>query len=502
MNEDTEKFSLPVRCRPDKSSWVIVGFSVISGLFYLLLPLLSLNNTVAAKPTSPSDFITSCIMCTLVGAPFLAVSIWGALWIIFGEIIADENGLRWRTVRKWHGASWPQVLDYYYDTPLKKRATIEFGTKNLNLLSLLTQRDELQVAIAQYATNARTSRWEVLGLRPETDWPRTFEYKPENHLRGSIVPVIFAVLWVTGGFYMFWSVRGGLADIWQYSGAMFSLLGLIMFGLVLSFMPAFAWIAIATRREMQARRAQKIIISLAGLSYEDGAQRIECAWSEVLDYYRDPMAFWSPSDDRFVVVTPRGEWDFTLIEDRSLLQEIIERHATNAKYSHWRLFNPRHEILAAQGERVFSYRGREQRAIIIGMTIIIPFFVLLAFSMPPVFADNPPRADTPAPSAVLLSYALGIAAICWRAWVGEIRLTDAGATQRGVLGCKFLAWGEITQLRRGALLNCQIVGRGKRLGFTGFISDYKILREEIARRATKAEVLPSWWREDSDRTGT
>jgi uncharacterized membrane protein YjgN (DUF898 family) len=504
MNDATEKFSLPLRCRMSQGYWFVVPGIVGAGMFMLLGPIILPDSNFNKSPAiidKISEFSTICL-AWLFAALLISLGLWLALRLLRYEVIADEDGLRWRFIRGWQRASWNQVHDYYYAKVYPMQAIIETDYGNIAPDSTLKNLNILQDVIQLKATNARTTKWDVLGARPELDWPRTFEYKPEKHRRGGIVSVILAVLWVAGFVYAFWSVRGGLADIWQYSGAVFSILGIVMFILVFSFAPMFAWIVIATQHEMMARRAQNITIATAGLIYQNGAERIECAWNEVLDYYRDPMAFWSASDDRFVIVTPQGEWDFTLIEDRFLLQEIIKRYATSAKYSHWREYHPRREALAAQGERVFTYRTRELRPFAICVVPVIMTLIVLGFFLPADETSKQPPPNRLSFLIVMSPYALCAATFCWMYLVGEIRIVEQGIRQRGISGKKFLAWNEVKQLRRIWSGAYEVVGENTCIGFRPSIADVQILRAEITRRATNAELLPSWTEAEKSELGT
>lgn len=496
MNRQAEKFSLPVRSRMQGVMWFMAVLGIGVGILTWLAPLFLPFSNSSSPPTLADKF-----------AEFLVVSLSGGFYFFCGgyfalrlcdEIIADENGLRWRSLRNRQSITWPQIRDYYQPEFHRRNAEIETESGNFKFdLAMMTNAATLRAAIEKHATNARTSQWEVLGLRPELDWPRTFEYKPEKHRRSSIVSVIFAVLWVAGFVCAAWSVRDGFADIWKYSGPAFSFLGLLIFGLTISIGPMFAWIVIATQRETMMRRAQNIRVSTSGLLYQNGAEHIEDAWNEVLDYYRDPMAFWSAADDRFVVITPRGEWDFTLIEDRFLLQEIIKRNATNAKYSHWREYHPDREALAAQGERVFTYRTRELRPFAIGVVPMIMTLIVLGFFLPTDETSRQTPADRSSFLIIMLPYALIAAIFCWTYLVGEIRIVDRGIRQRGILGKKFLTWNEIKQLHRRWSGAYEIVGEKTHIRFRPSIADTKILRDEITRRAINAEVMPSWTQDTS-----
>ncbi len=477
----------------------MVSMGIGAGVFMLFAPFILSDPKGSPPPTLASKIVELLLFWGV--AAFYTCGTGRLALHLRDEIIADENGLRWRDIRSWKSATWPQVSDYYQSEIRHRKIFIEANNEKFEYdFASMTNVAELSAAIEQHSTNARTSQWEVLGLRPELDWPRDFQYHPEKHLRPSIIPGIVGATWVLGLSYGFWNIRNTFLEVWEYSGPAFALLGVLLFALLIYAGVGMASLEISTRRETKARRAQKITVNKAGLIYDDGANRIQCAWGEIRDYYRDPMAYWSSSDDRFVIIAPSGEFDFTIIEDRFLLKKIISDQATNAAYKHWREYVPKHEVLAAQGERVFNYRTRENRALILPAMIAIPITIWMAFVIPNANSSSQNQMNDAGARFMLLCMAFVLTFICRRYFVGEIRITDKGIAQRDILGRKFLAWSEIKQLQRGSFAY-QVIGKNQRIAFGSSIADKKHLCEEIALRATNAEVVPSWT-QASTRTGT
>jgi len=120
-----------------------------------------------------------------------------------------------------------------------------------------------------------------------------------------------------------------------------------------------------------------------------------------------------------------------------------------------------------------------------------------------------PTTDAPSTQRDLNIFAsvgaLGLLAVTiwgWRAYYKfSIRTDERGITQTGWRGEKFVDWQDIIDFYRGDNSFYITAKSGVRLRFGNNIADCEILRDEIARRAVNAEVLPSWTQESS-RTGT
>ena len=487
---DEIKVMLPVQFRPDKSAWIGVIFVGAMGLFFLIGPIFALNDPSPRNPPSFLEAIVMTIFFCAIGLALLSLAVWGELWIQRGAIIADETGLHWRSVRKWRHATWPQVRDYYDETLGRERVVIETDAGPLRISSsTVTNALALRDAIHQNAKWSRAKEWGVLGTRIEADWPRTFGYNPTEYLSNSRITCAIAFFWLFGFCWVLAKSWKGWMDIWQYSGPALVIVGLTLYFVWTLLYPYVALMTLSMLREVRLRTSERITVTSSGLIFESDTQRIECTWEEISDYYRDPMLATYSGDDRYVVVTVNGTFAFTLIENRFLLGEIIKRHAKNALYQHWRDYRPQHET-GKKGERLYIYRTRYNRALMLLPMSFIPISLLVVSSS--IELGNPGTADDLSVKIMMGFYGLASAIICAAYFVGSIEISESGITQRGLKGKKFLNWPDITQIRGTKIGGYELIGNNTRLGFYGMIGDSKILRDEIERRAINAEVLASW----------
>jgi hypothetical protein len=489
--------SLPVvECRPNKSAWVGVVLFGLMGLFFLIGPILALEEPTS-RPPSILEVIGIIVLLGTLGSVMLLGAIWEALWLWRGVIVADHTGLRWRDVRKSYFATWPQVRDYYDETVRRRSATVETEAGNLNISdNAMTNIGALREAISARANNAKTREWGILGAR-ETEWPRTFGYKLAEQISVCRFFNAIAVIWFFGFLWGFVKSWQGWRELWEYSSPALVVLAAVLYLVLMLLYPFAAWMSWLTVREVRSRQTQQITVSQSGLIFEDGARRIECAWGEITDYYRDPMLAAHSSDDRYVVVSTRGSFDFTLLQGRRLLCEIIKRNARNALYQNWRDYRPQHET-GAKGERMYNYRTRYNRALMLMPMSVFPIslVVLLVALQPELQPSNPPNFW--GLGIVLGCSSIGAAVLYAAYFLGSIEITADGITQRGLRGRKFLKWTEITQLRGTKIGGYELVGRDTRLGFYSMIADVKILRDEIERRAVNAKNAPSWTKDKPD----
>lgn len=490
MAEETE-VTLPVHFRPARSSWIGVVFLCLLGLFLAIGPF-AFPTPPSRNPPSTFEVVFTTAFLGLFGLMLLLLAAWEALWIHRGEIVADNTGLRWRDVGEWHRAPWSQVRDYYEDTLRRRCAVIETDAGTLRISrGRVSNTPAFRAAIQQHAQWTLASDWEVLGTRPEIDWPSTFKYTPGTSLWGRIISNGISILWFSAfawGYVKSWHTW---AEIWEYSSPILVVVGTTVYFACALIFPAVSWVNISMLREARSRMAEQITVTPSGLIFEDGSRRIECAWEEITDYYRDPMLPNYSGDDHYVVVMAHETFDYTLIANNRLLSEIIKRHAKNALYGEWRDYRPQQET-GGKGERIYNYRTRMNRTLMLIPLSVIPICGLIPFILPNQEIENPNSPNLWIVGIMISPYVIGLVIFCAAYFIGSIEISDDGISQRGLRGKKFLAWDHVTQLRRTKMGNYEIQGGNIRLGFYPSIADVRILFDEITRRSTKAEIMPSW----------
>lgn len=481
MIEETSSATGPfsVHCRPHRWPWIIV---IILGAFTLggfLIP--KAPNTQAWEHL----LILGLFVCAFGLPAFL-----GGLWLSRTAIVADENGLRWRSIGGWRQVQWQQVEDYY---ALFTRRP-EFTTWRIETqVGKIDIREEhfshtaaLRDMVQQHAHWARPKKWETKGLRQKIDWPYTFSYRADGERGACLFFLAISMFWV--GFWL-WGLVYAFNDVWSYAGPVLAILILIIWFVVISLMPLMAKLMFTKYREFQTHRYEKVTVSVAELIFESGQKQIILPWDDVQDYYCSTTKGWA-TQDRCVVVGRNGSFDFAKIEEVSLLQKIISQHACQTPFHEWREYR----VASITPVKRYDYRNRNVRSLLMGSDVLGTALLIMG-----AYAQTTPiyGPDTHSNSLVLWIYG-GVLGGCflwlWRHYsVSSITISDEGITQRGWYTEYFLAWEDIKELRTSgsSQYTCCIIGHRK-LSFGYSITDYRVLKDEIQRRAVNAEIHPSW----------
>ena len=158
-------------CKPSISGLVILlVMPLIVGVFPFLL---------AADPHGPreADVAASSALVEAILTPFCLLVITVILWWFFrARIIADECGLRWRSLGGWKSAPWDGVRDYYLVSRNESRnfkfREVDTTGGKLRLSEFLSVPVSFLDAVCLRAQDAKARGWEILGLRAEDEWPR------------------------------------------------------------------------------------------------------------------------------------------------------------------------------------------------------------------------------------------------------------------------------------------------------------------------------------------
>src|SRR5438309_994765 len=92
-----------VCCRPGTSEWVPALTLALYGCLGMAAPLLD------PRKSGPGD---RALLGVFAAALFL-VGLLLSVRAVVRVVIADEAGLRWRTLRGWSATAWAEIQDYY-----------------------------------------------------------------------------------------------------------------------------------------------------------------------------------------------------------------------------------------------------------------------------------------------------------------------------------------------------------------------------------------------------
>ncbi len=417
----------------------------------------------------------------------------GGLWLSRTAIVADDNGLRWRSIGGWHQVQWQQVEDYYALFTHRPEFTVWRIETEAGKIAFqeghFRQTAALRDIVQQHAQWAKPKKWETKGLRQDIDWPYTFSYRAQGEREFLIGHLILSVFWVGFGVKELIAKSSAFYEVWNYSGPIMALMGLLLcLGFIL-FAPLFTGLWLMMYREFQARRHERITVSATELIFENNQERIAIPWDEVQDYYSTYTKS-GLAQHRFVVVDKNGSFDFAKIEEVGLLQKLISQLACHTPYHEWREYRP----TSTSPIKRYDYRNRNVRSLLMGSGVLGVVLLLLGF-----YVQTAQVYDTEARPDPIIGWIYGgVLGGCflwlWRHYsVSSMTISDEGITQRGWYTEHFLAWEDIKELRTSGSSQhtCCIIGHQK-LSFGYYITDYRVLKDEIQRRAVNAEIHPSW----------
>jgi len=481
----------PVRCRPPRDFWALVGIFAFVGGIFLAMPLLALSRPGVSR----FDLWGVALMASLAG--FLPASLF-SIWVLRATVVADEVGLRWRGMRgHWKSARWHEVTDYYEQRLPKQqyRNVIETSAGSVSLNHDWTNFAALRDVVEQKAVRARAQGWSVIGTRPEDDWPQVFHYETKENRR---LPVRIATCLALLVAVMLWQHGTKILQVamaapdapgraWDLAGIGIVLLAMLAYlSMLLSL-----WLPIL--RATRSHRGERITASLEGLVFEDGERRVTARWDEVTDYFRGEMGEWIKVHGSFIVVTRQGRFEFvSTIREWARLMQIIERYATAVARPGW----PRRESdtigSAAEqwsggsegvGQRIYHYRTYTNRALLWMPTGLTLVFCLVAGL---TYLGLTPGRD--------VAVGLWPAALCgavalwgwWRFYAASVRTDEQGIVQYGLFGRKHIRWDDVQDyylIVADVLSGAAVVSSTTRIWFSMLIADVSELQAEITRRA-------------------
>lgn len=471
-----------VHCRPPGGLWFVAVFFGLMGAVGLSLCLWG------GKPAYPA--LGAVGSSLVLGGPFALISLSAILYVTRTQIIADETGLRWRTVGRWHTAAWADVTDYFVEEWLTSSGTATHQTKtpvrqswvqirgdlpNLTLTGFKPE-DRMREFIAVHATGVTAPGWRTVG-QFQRNLPLTGHYNTAvnrntllwlDRLHGigiGAVMLFFGASWLTTHTLPGW-------------GWLLTPTGLFFVG-----KQTLPLLVRPTYRETKRRLGWKVTVTRDGLVFANLSGETRIAWDDITDFYAEGL--------RFVVVTPTGEHDFlATLTHSEQFKTLIPSLAMGGSLAAWRTGTVRRrQVWLASGEEAlqncYHYRTQENCGVLWGMTLALGFAGLVAAG-PALLALAGGRVPSTRELALTGLCALFVAALVWlwgQYWTGGIGTDADGLTQFGGPKPKRLPWSEVQgcAVRGSTDMSWQCVqGRYGRLHFWAGIGDAERLSEEIA----------------------
>jgi len=458
--------------RPDKGNWgAIILLAIIGGA-----PLL-----LTHKAPLSIDIMVG-LLAVLLLVPALVFGYWQTRAVI----IADEEGLRWRGFGGWRMAHWADVSDYYEQLIGKSKPAliIKTGLGRVYISpGLWTVTPELRTFIEQQATEARTKEWGLSGMRPEADWPRTFDYNTaDNRFQNVLLPMTGLIVTV----YLLWivspgAVRAAASLGWGWGLATFAIgsLGILPVGLLLA-------VCFRNQHATRRRKHHRLTLTQSGVLYENENSRIETPWQEITDLH---FARGKELGYRCVVVSKQGVFEFSpSIKDSAVLRRALSKFATTLPEAKWRTTET--DVLGEKtarwtsrcegvGRRIYHYRTRTIRALLWFPTAIAIVIAAIHWGLAPL-------GLAPANTGMLLCYSVLTLWGWWRYAAAGIEIDDNGITQRTLFGTRTLAWDDVTDYGKSggdAFVFGVLKSAKSHLWFWMGIGDVSNLKDEIQRHA-------------------
>jgi hypothetical protein len=238
------------------------------------------------------------------------------------KIVADAQGLHWRS---WHGeqhVSWAQVQAYYE----AKRLSVDVDYVETSAGLLLLRRDwrqakQLKQIIQERATEASTHQWLSKAAYLLANATRAYSYRSGLILDGvSVFFLINGSMALVMGATKLASMP--ISSGWPVTIACWVMLiyGILIDGFIIQRL----WKINSIARQ---RRLESITVTPGGISWTDGQQNVQATWSEVQSLRREkPPRLLTPAC--WVVETRAGNFTFvtSAIRDGSILLDTIKNH--------------------------------------------------------------------------------------------------------------------------------------------------------------------------------
>jgi Bacterial PH domain len=436
---------------------LLLGSAALVGLIYLL--------TEPARRTNEELGFAMIAVLAALGFVLLAVG--------RSTLTADDAGLTLRTPGGERRMAWESISDFY--TLTNEHHTfdvVEFeGAREIRWNAAEPHAESLRAAVLSWATRAPAREWAPPGSRAIEALPRTFAYEPPATRAGAAItlPVTLGlIVWVFSKVHGFEAPRIPLAwGIVMLSAVMATILALPVTTLSI-------WVA--AERDYRRRRGQRVTVREDGLRYDDERREMVIGWNEMLRVVPletgliVPETLWIESHrESFTVSTNLG--------DLPRLRALLARRAPEAVARGKASSRDPDDLLrldALPGVAVHHYRTRVTR----GLLALLGFFVLL-------FVWIGVRGEEFFPVCSAILFALAGARLLDNYLFTQVRLDTRGITFRRRTATHFVAWDDVTGLRRveaDALTHLTIEFAGGRRRVWHNVLDFKGLSDTLEAR--------------------
>lgn len=151
-------------------------FTAQMGRILFFFWLLMLVTSRFSKGETPIEIL---LLLTIV---MLLPALGMLLWEARARLLADNDGLRWRHLGRWHTARWDEIDDYFFQAserglPTTHCLRFRDGRKLDLSLMLWGDESELLALVTQKATQAKPSGWLLRGKEGTITGRHVFAYK-------------------------------------------------------------------------------------------------------------------------------------------------------------------------------------------------------------------------------------------------------------------------------------------------------------------------------------
>jgi len=488
MNDNDREF--PVICTPSLLWWVFALGSAIYGCLPILMP----DKGVGHK----DDWIL-----WLICGGFWLTSLCCIVYQLVTRIVADENGISWRTIRGANRADWSEVGDYYDEevaggngrtvksTVIARESKVRFDKNWRNASNLKT-------AIAFRAASAKAHEWGFLGARDEEEWPQVFGYSQRNGKAALAAAIVLDAGLIVLAYTMVHAMYVKSIETYHHiepttiASSVFMLLLVALYAIFVN------GACLPRYRQLSKRKNQTITVDRETLTFSDGATVLTVHWNEVTDYY------WTCAQKQFLKANNLGRIEtlhgpvsfYHEINYRSRLAKIVEKYAVNAKQREWRIVQsydsletPSSVADQALGVRRFGYRNRTVRALV-GLPTICTVAPMIAVACQYVLG-TPVLIVTLGLSCAVLPITVYGWAVFFRS---AIVIDDDAITKISPLGELRIRWDDVQEVKikpLGERSGGYVKSDRAKISITGYETNVGDLVAEIERRAVNATIKRS-----------
>ena len=485
-----------VECRARPEIWRQVALCFFVGMFSLVF-----SNSDPKLKADGSNLLS--LFLSFVMFALGCMRLWQ---LMRAYLIADEEGLRWRSfVRKRH-VRWEEVSDYYdriySSTSTRKDGLVKTVAGTLEIDDF-TNQELLRQMIQQRATHSSAHEWKKRLNSQQSNNSRsrqrrvdseddieaaTFRYenrkRKSNIIFGCVVfPLIIAML----SRNVDSSLLSALRDVASLWGWPLTLLAALTLPLAMSlFLLSSLLVAMRNYQVAKSRNSESISVDKNGLAFNNGATEITSSWHEALSCVVYPGTVTRPS--RCIIETQSGTFDFLpSLCDADYLLSIIFYQSRSENY----LFKARVDTAvenlhlsswsggaAGIGSKTFSYRTRSSR-LFLWMLSFYPLLISvlhLSRDVPQTLGDVPPAIWA---VVVLVGFS-------WMLyWTSYIVASEEVLETAMLWRKRRIPWDEVLSYKhKNGFASVQ--GSSTRIRFFGALSDVSELQEIIAQRAVNS----------------